>query len=424
MWLRLARASQTALLMLLLAISLNFSGPRAADDQDRARAYARDSEFDYLGWMLEAARLKAEAAAAGLGAYPDRASSRIIVSDYMQLTRSLMRAEEAVNRIYADPTVADKNLASSLIRASISRMDSQERALAPLAESVLQNQVAEILEEQGFAPLGQAIPPVLYRGTAVPDALVVSPRTGIRQIANISIDAGLPLEEQVALEKRVEAGMQASALVVPVGGVGVYPTMIMRTTDRHWLVSTIAHEWTHNYLELRPLGILYDSTPELRTMNETTADIVGTEIGQQVMDRFYSMAAAKPGRLPDLIDLKRRYPDPFENDPPQFDFRAEMHSTRVTVDALLASSRIPEAEAYMERRRREFVQNGYYIRRLNQAYFAFYGAYAEIPGGAAGADPVGPAVRELRLSSRSLADFVNRISWITSFDQLREVVGP
>jgi hypothetical protein len=70
------------------------------------------------------------------------------------------------------------------------------------------------------------------------------------------------------------------------------------------------------------------------------------------------------------------------------------------------------------------VQNGYYIRRLNQAYFAFYGAYAEIPGGAAGADPVGPAVRELRLSSRSLADFVNRISWITSFDQLREVVGP
>ena len=78
----------------------------------------------------------------------------------------------------------------------------------------------------------------------------------------------------------------------------------------------------------------------------------------------------------------------------------------------------------MERRRREFVQNGYYIRRLNQAYFAFYGAYAETPGGAAGTDPVGPAVRELRSQSESLADFVNQISWMTSFDQLRAAVGP
>jgi hypothetical protein len=372
---------------------------------------------------VDAARLKAEAAAAGLPFYMDRAASRIVVSDYLQLTQSIARAEEAVNRIYADPAITDKNLASSLIRASLEHMNSQERALAPVAESVLQNQIAEVLGDQGFAPLGQAIPPVLYRGTSVPDALIVSPRAGIRQIANISIETDLPLEEQVTLEQRLEAGLDASALVVPIGGVGVYPTMIMRTTDRHWLLSTIAHEWTHNYLQLRPLGMLYDSTPELRTMNETTADIVGTEIGQDVMDRFYSPVAAVPSLEPDLTGLRTRYPDPFENDPPPFDFRAQMHSTRVTVDTLLASGRIPEAETYMERRRRDFVQNGYYIRRLNQAYFAFYGAYAETPGGAAGTDPVGPAVQELRRQSSSLAGFVNRISWMTSFEQLRKVVG-
>ena len=49
----------------------------------------------------------------------------------------------------------------------------------------------------------------------------------------------------------------------------------------------------------------------------------------------------------------------------------------------------------MEQRRQLFVENGYYIRKLNQAYFAFYGAYADVPGGAAGEDPVGPAVRAL-----------------------------
>jgi hypothetical protein len=100
-----------------------------------------------------------------------------------------------------------------------------------------------------------------------------------------------------------------------------------------------------------------------------------------------------------------------------------MHTTRVNADALLAQGKIAEAEAYMEQRRQFFVQNGYFLRRLNQAYFAFYGAYADLPGGAAGEDPVGPAVRALRAESKSLADFVNRIAWMTSFDQLKQAVG-
>jgi hypothetical protein len=100
-----------------------------------------------------------------------------------------------------------------------------------------------------------------------------------------------------------------------------------------------------------------------------------------------------------------------------------MHTTRVTVDAFLATGKISEAEQYMEQRRQLFVQNGYVIRRLNQAYFAFYGAYADVPGGAAGEDPVGPAVRALRVQSPSLSAFLNRISWMTSFDQLQKAVG-
>lgn len=78
----------------------------------------------------------------------------------------------------------------------------------------------------------------------------------------------------------------------------------------------------------------------------------------------------------------------------------------------------------MEQRRAFFWENGYAIRRLNQAYFAFYGAYADQPGGAAGSDPVGPAVRALRQSSPSLASFINRISWMTSFAQLQQALAP
>jgi hypothetical protein len=158
-------------------------------------------------------------------------------------------------------------------------------------------------------------------------------------------------------------------------------------------------------------------------MNETTADIVGAEVGVEVLRRYYSGVAAVG--IPDLsrISFPAGYPDPHDVDPPPFDFRAAMHTTRVTADAMLASGRIAEAENYMEQRRRLLVENGFFIRRLNQAYFAFYGAYADTPGGPAGEDPVGPAVRALRSRSGSLAAFVNRIAWITSFEQLQQEVG-
>jgi hypothetical protein len=257
----------------------------------------------------------------------------------------------------------------------------------------------------------------------VPNALIVSPRNHIEEVANISLLPDLTLDQQVALEDQVDKDPNFTSLVVPIGGVGVYPTMIMRTTDLSWLTSTIAHEWTHNYLTLRPLGVLYDKTPELRTMNETTANISGNEIGAEVMKRFYPefLNASIPDS--NLLAFPQSHPNPGDLQRPVFDFRAEMHTTRVTVDALLAQGKITQAESYMEGRRQLFVKNGYYIRKLNQAYFAFYGAYADVPGGAAGEDPVGPAVRALRAQSKSLADFLNRIAWMTSFDELKKAVG-
>jgi hypothetical protein len=99
-----------------------------------------------------------------------------------------------------------------------------------------------------------------------------------------------------------------------------------------------------------------------------------------------------------------------------------MHETRVKADELLAQGKIAEAETYMEERRLFFWENGYLLRKLNQAYFAFHGAYADVPGGAAGEDPVGPAVRALREQSDSLAEFVKTIAWMTSFEELQQTL--
>jgi hypothetical protein len=402
---------------------LTGSGPRATDEIDRVRAYTRDIEFDYLSWMLNAASLKVEQGAVGVPAYLDPEASKTAVSDDLHLTQQIIEAEDALNKIYADASITDKQTASVHIRTELAGLNQKQTALAPIAEGVLQGQVAQVAAEFGLTTLGQPIPGVLYHSTPVPDALIVSPRNHIEQSANISITPGLTADQQAALEDRVDRGLDVSSLVVPVGGVGVYPTMIMRTTDMSWLTSTIGHEWTHNYLEFRPLGLLYDHTPELRTMNETTADIVGGEIGAEVIKRYYPELRGSALPSLDLVAFPQSHPNPGDLQRPVFDFRAEMHTTRVNADSLLAAGKISEAEAYMEQRRQIFVQNGYAIRRLNQAYFAFYGAYADVPGGAAGEDPVGPAVRALRAQSQSLADFVNRIAWMTSFDQLKQAVG-
>jgi hypothetical protein len=99
-----------------------------------------------------------------------------------------------------------------------------------------------------------------------------------------------------------------------------------------------------------------------------------------------------------------------------------MRETRIRVDELLAQGKIEEAEAYMEEQRQEFVAQGYNIRKLNQAYFAFHGAYADQPG-AAGADPIGPAVQELRARSPDLYTFVSRIAGVTTLAELQALLG-
>ena len=152
-------------------------------------------------------------------------------------------------------------------------------------------------------------------------------------------------------------------------------------------------------------------------MNETAASIVGGEIGMLVMQRYYPELVVASQSPIQLASAKSVSSNP-DGDIPHFDYRAEMHTTRVTVDAMLATGKIEEAEAYMEARREIFWQNGYTIRKLNQAYFAFYGAYPDSTGGAAVADPIGEAVRALWEQTGSVRAFMTTIAWMDSFADL------
>ena len=391
--------------------------------QDRVHAYTRMVEFEYVSWTLDAFHTKIEQLTLSTSHFLTAAQDKQMVKACLSLVTDLDRVNGDIDQVYSDPKVTDPAAASSSLVVQRDTLKARQSLLQPLCEDILQQQVGDVLKDWGLTTGGQTLPPLLYHVTPLPMALITSPRDKIFQEQDISLQADMKIEDITRLEKEVEQGLDVSALVVPIGGVGIYPTMVLAIDDLPWQANTISHEWTHNFLTLRPLGLNYETSPELRTMNETTASIVGKEVGDEVIRRYYPELAPPPPQPAPAARSQPARPVEKPQNPPPFNFNKEMHTTRITADSLLSAGKIKEAEDYMEQRRQFMWDNGYHIRRLNQAYFAFYGAYADVPGGAAGNDPVGPAVVKLRGQSASLVDFLNRISWMSSFEDLEKAVN-
>ncbi len=424
-WLRRA-----GILMAMLFL-LRWEYPPPGDPTYQLAYLTAGREFNFVSWELGALLGKAGQALSPLHRYLPPQSRRQIVLDYLDLVQAIHRTEDEINRLYADPQVADPEAASASLRVRLARLRAQQAREQLLVEAILEEQVATVLADEGFAFLGEIVPPVSFHFTPLPRMLVISPRDEIRQMEAVPLQAGFPVDQAAALEAQVDERLNVSSLVVPIGGLALYPAMTLESTSLPWLAETIAHEWTHHYLFLRPLGWQYESNPEARTINETAANLVGKAIGRKVLERYYpeQVPPPPPPSPPE---------SPSSAEPPAFHFTLEMRKTRIHVDELLAEARrlreagddagaeakIEEAEAYMEARRRLFVEHGYRIRKLNQAYFAFYGAYADEPlGGAAGANPVGSAVQALWKRSPSIKAFLDTVAFATSLEDLKRVLG-
>jgi hypothetical protein len=413
--------------------------------------------FDFIGWELAALVEKSAQAVVPIEAYLDDRQRAQFVVDYLDLTQRLNAVTDDINRIYADPGVGDPDAASAAQRAERDRLRAEIERRRPTAEAIVQDQIAAVLVDEGLAIGGRVFPPVLARITPLPKMLILSPRDEIKREQGASLSAGITVERAEAIESEILARVDKSALVTSIGGLAVYPSMIVETQDLLFLLQVTSHEWTHNWLFLRPLGMNLLLTAlrgrEALTINETVASLVGDELGILVLKRFYPEIARRDYAF--VYDPPAPAEDSSgsasESDPNVFNFNHEMHATRVQVDEYLAEAHalnvkadeaeaasqvdaaeslraealewIVKAETYMEARRKVFVENGYWwIRKLNQAYFAFHGSYADQPG-ASGADPIGPAVRELRASIPRIADFLNAVAPVTTLSDLQRVLA-
>lgn len=375
-----------------------------------------DVRFDFVRWEVRAV---SEQLGEWLLVRPepiDSPQARDRVLRYLAVARHIGALEREAERLAALP---DHDAATE---AGIAALDRQMRALRtlqagerPVVEAILEAQVARVIRDEGLGWLGSPLPPPTFRFSEPPNYLVLSPRDEIRTRLGLHLVPSLSLEERESIEQAVEAlDDNVSALVSATGGFSSWPTMVVERAGLEWVLSTIAHEWTHLYLLPFPLGYRYFDSPDTTAINETVAQIVGDELGRRTLERYYPELAVTPPPPPGSATRVRPEPE-------RFDFNREMRLTRERVDTLLAEGRVLEAEDYMEERRRYLVENGYYLRRLNQAYFAFHGSYRTGPAAPAD-DPIAPRLFRLRDESASLAGFLVDVRYLVTVDDLTALV--
>ena len=414
-----AVATWPVLICVTLLLTSDSFAPRTVTD--KVRLITAPYEFEFVSWTVDAVWMKFLQFTLGEERYLTDADWHEIVLEYNDLLNGIFADEAELTRIFSDSLVADPMRETESLRAGLSAKRRIQAERQSLVESILEEQVSAELRREGFALGGEVFPPVLFRFSQLPLGLIVSPRAVIRPDANIQLIPGLTLEQQIALERQTERTLDVSALVVPFGGLGTFPTMVMESTWTSWVVEAVTHEWSHNYLFLTPLGLGYDLDPQVRTINETAASLFGKSIGAMVVRHNYPEWAAPADPAP-----SRKPASGLAAPETAFDYPHEMYVTRVEADRLLAEGKVEEAEAYMEERRRfimdHFAEHGITIRRLNQAFFAFYGTYADTPG-ERGEDPVGPAVVAFYELCPSPGAFLRAVSKVSRFAELQAMIA-
>lgn len=402
----------TIIITLVLALQRGDTVPRKDLFTYNLGALTSRYAFDFLGWETAslASKVKNHLVDADF-AYLNEQRRQQTVSTYFATADLIDRLDGEITRIHAGSDAAQRARLPGLdgmLAAARQRLAD----LAPAAEAIIQGQVATILTEQGIglSPLG-IFPPVATRFESPPLILVISPREKIEIKTGAQLRPGLDLNQMEQLEADVDH-LGVSSLVVAIGGISTYPAMIMESGNRDWTVTTVGHEWLHDYLFLRPLGWSYGQSSELIAINETVVDIAAEEVGDKTLERFYGVP------IPNRVRSDEAPPAP-GGDPQAFSFNREMRTTRLAADALLAQGKVDEAERYLEERRLFFVDKGYVIRKLNQAYFAFYGSYADGP---VSVDPIGKDLRTLRGRTASLREFMDVTSRLTSYADLKALI--
>jgi hypothetical protein len=379
----------------------------------RLGAVAHGWNWDFVGWELANVWAKVRAQVAQPAAHLSTGESAALVRSYLDRAQVIAQAEHRLDQLYAQPAAGEESPPDKADLAERQRLEArlavlreQQAFVRPAVEQTIQYQVSAVLVQKQLGAGLPSFPPVWFTFTEPPRKLVASPRERIATTFFAMLQPDLPAHEREQIESAILDEHNLSAYVTHIGGLGAYPTIVVDRAPLPWVLNTVAHEWIHNYLTLFPLGLNYTASSELTIINETVAEIAGDELGAAVLAAHY------PELVREFPGKDQPAPSPGTAvQPDTFDFRQEMRHTREVVDLFLEYGRVEDAEEYMQIRRQLFAENGYQIRKLNQAYFAFHGSYGT---GAAATSPIGPKLEQLRELSPDLRTYLETVRWFTS----------
>ena len=398
--------------MVLAALALFMMAPGADNlNLDPAQLAALPHRYSIAKW--EAANLLSKWVhmVVQISWIRDRGSEEdaAAVVEYFRLAEETSRAKARLSALAAEGQSGPASELEEELEEELGELIGRQERLRNDAEEVLEAAISNALLEVGVGSWGpMMLPPVDTRLTETPKLLVTSPRHKIERAYDVLLETGVSLEESRRMEEVLMEESDLSALVVSIGGLATYPASVAGARSLEWTLRVAAHEWVHNYLSVRftPLGVNIHSSPEMLSLNEMTADLVGNEIG----NRAYEIIGVSREAAPDRGEKRELLPE--HEHEPGFDFVTEMRETRKHVDELLGEGAVEEAEGYMEDRRKVFVENGQSIRKLNQAYFAFHGTYPSSP---TSVSPIDAQVREFRSSMPDVGAFLIAMSGFASY---------
>lgn len=392
---------------LLICLLLSSCAPVSDFDND-LKSIVRPYLFSFARWELKA--LLDEVSQLLDDRDGQSANTSDLIEHYFFSVKQIKTLRAEINK--ASTGNGEDNPAS--LEAELSSLQARTADLAATLERIIEQQIRDTLTELGiFNPADKylrlriSFPPVNFKLEKPPYLLVISPRDRIESIREITLQTGIDRKEIADIEARVDR-LDVSSLVVSLGGLGAtYPTLVTNEASIQFIIDAAIEEWLHQYLSFRPLGFLYlldlsglSPNYEIATINETVASMVSKEIGSIIYQRFY-------GGYNGSTDQPAAATE--------FDFDAEMRDIRKMVDRYLERGEIEQAEQFMAEKRQYLATRGRYIRKLNQAYFAFHGTYADHPSSVS---PIGLELKKLREQSSSLREFLNLVTDIASRQDL------
>ncbi|MFC1990856.1 hypothetical protein ACFLU9_01735 [Chloroflexota bacterium] len=400
-----------ATLLFISSLAISCTPGRGFDN--RLRSIIRPYSFSILKWELDTILKEVRKTTEDRQKEIDNEVGK--VEEYFSSVKRIKSLKSDIAAIKSGNKQGD----AVSLEAELNRLQQQNLAIAEIVEKTVEKQIREVLSQQRiFNPIYKYLrleigfPPLNFKLGEPPNLLVVSPRDRIESLREATLQPNISLEDIENLEAEVDE-LGVSSLIVGLGGfAGTYPSFVTNEADLQFTIDSAAEEWLHQYLAFKPLGFRYlldlsgvSRNYEIATINETVAGMVSKEIGSIAYKKYYSQ-----------YENGDTQPQATESG---FDFNREMREIRKAVDEYLARGELEQAEAFMEQKRQYLSANGYYIRKLNQAYFAFYGTYADRP---TSISPIGVELKKLRSQSDSLRDFLETAAALTSRQDLTYIL--